>query len=401
MAAAVPFALAPGLVTAGILNFNTEAGRKLYASATKSVYANPDEQFDGSAEKLGNFLHHISIRAQEFGWGDNGILDIDINVGGLNPNLVNLLTHYGEITVDQVLTHVNAYIGTESRATQDSTMLYHALTKSIDASTMDKVRNKSNEYKVNGRSSGELFLRIIIREVHTDTPATLTNIYRQITDLPNYMKLVSNDITKFNQHVEELEAQLRARGATSTELLTTLFYSYSTVQDEVFTRYIEQRENQYGDGQLITVPQLMNDALTKYRTRVDAKLWEAPTKEQEEITALKTQLVQLKKQQKKTKKSKSNNSDAKNENKAEKKDKKEKHKKPEWMKKKPTKEEIAAGNKKTVDDKEYYWCPHHNAWGRHHPSECKGVGLKPEELKELKAKEVVIAPGNGDDEDEE
>ena len=31
---------------------------------------------------------------------------------------------------------------------------------------------------------------------------------------------------------------------------------------------------------------------------------------------------------------------------------------------------------KTVDDKEFNWCPKHNSWGRHKASECEGRGTQ-------------------------
>ena len=31
---------------------------------------------------------------------------------------------------------------------------------------------------------------------------------------------------------------------------------------------------------------------------------------------------------------------------------------------------------KTVEGKDYHWCPNHNRWTRHRPSECKGIGFK-------------------------
>ena len=46
--------------------------------------------------------------------------------------------------------------------------------------------------------SGELLLRVLIREAHIDTNATLRKIYGQIQDLPNYMAQVNSDIIKFN-----------------------------------------------------------------------------------------------------------------------------------------------------------------------------------------------------------
>ncbi len=33
--------------------------------------------------------------------------------------------------------------------------------------------------------------------------------------------------------------------------------------------------------------------------------------------------------------------------------------------------EKAKGSKKTVNKKEYHWCPHHSAWTRHKPSKCR------------------------------
>ena len=29
----------------------------------------------------------------------------------------------------------------------------------------------------------------------------------------------------------------------------------------------------------------------------------------------------------------------------------------------------------TVEGKEYHWCPDHESWTRHKPSECKGIGF--------------------------
>ena len=30
---------------------------------------------------------------------------------------------------------------------------------------------------------------------------------------------------------------------------------------------------------------------------------------------------------------------------------------------------------KTVEGKDYHWCPDHEMWTRHKPSECKGIGF--------------------------
>ena len=64
-AAPPPFALAPGLVTIGVMDFSTRNGKALYESAIKTIYPT-DELFDGTAEKLSNFLYRVQIRADEY-----------------------------------------------------------------------------------------------------------------------------------------------------------------------------------------------------------------------------------------------------------------------------------------------------------------------------------------------
>ena len=46
--------------------------------------------------------------------------------------------------------------------------------------------------------------------------------------------------------------------------------------------------------------------------------------------------------------------------------------KPAWMRTPPKDGEK---HSKTVKGKEYHWCPHHESWTRHKPSECKGIGF--------------------------
>ena len=41
--------------------------------------------------------------------------------------------------------------------------------------------------------------------------------------------------------------------------------------------------------------------------------------------------------------------------------------KPKWMSKEPKDGKL----KKTVEGKEYHWCEHHRAWGRHQTKDCK------------------------------
>ena len=102
--------------------------------------------------------------------------------------------------------------------------------------------------------------------------------------------------------MEGLIAQLNARGTHSPELLPTLFTAYQVVPDERFVRFIESKENEYDYGATTTAPELMQIALAMYQTRLDTGKWAAPSSEQTEIQALKSELIQLKNQQKKKQK---------------------------------------------------------------------------------------------------
>src|SRR5210317_2200562 len=152
-------------------------------------------------------------------------------------------------------------------------------------------------------------------------------IFVKIRLLPEYLIKLKSDIAKFNLYVEGLIESLEKRGATSTELLGTLFTAYQeSIQDQVFVCYIETIENNHDSGQKITPRDLMNRVFSKYQTRVDSGKWNAPTPEQEQILALKAELKHLKPKPK-AKKEKSEHK------KQEKKKSKEKGKK----KRKPTK----------------------------------------------------------------
>ena len=98
----IVFALSPALVDPGILDYSSSEGKKIYTNATKSLYEDSSEFYDGKANKLASFLHKLRTRADEYGWAE-GILDVDVAAPGAPaPMLVGLLDHYGEVTVEQV-----------------------------------------------------------------------------------------------------------------------------------------------------------------------------------------------------------------------------------------------------------------------------------------------------------
>ena len=125
------FALSPAEAINGVIDYTTNEGRKIYASAIRKV---DEELYDCKQENLFGFLRSVSDRAIEYGWEDNangvGIIHIP------NPNnedqLDNLLTNYGEVSLEAVRAHESTYINGDTREAQNTNMLYKCLMASLN-----------------------------------------------------------------------------------------------------------------------------------------------------------------------------------------------------------------------------------------------------------------------------
>ena len=60
--------------------------------------------------------------------------------------------------------------------------------------------------------SGNLLLKVIIRESHLNTNMTTQSIRRKLGNLDEYIVKIDSDITKFNSYVKLLVNSLTARG---------------------------------------------------------------------------------------------------------------------------------------------------------------------------------------------
>ena len=103
------FFLTPFQATVGVIDYRTSEGRKTYERATKQLDM---EQYDGSPNGMFAFLDNLGRRASEHGWSDIdlGILMIPININDPTSPLVNLLTNYGEINLQQIRDFEASYI---------------------------------------------------------------------------------------------------------------------------------------------------------------------------------------------------------------------------------------------------------------------------------------------------
>ncbi len=69
-----------------------------------------------------------------------------------------------------------------------------------------------DDYTIDEYKSGNLLLKVIIRESHIDTNATTSNIRTKLSSLDTYIHTIGQDITKFNGYVKLLIDSLQARG---------------------------------------------------------------------------------------------------------------------------------------------------------------------------------------------
>jgi hypothetical protein len=128
---------------------------------------------------------------------------------------------------------------------------------SISKTGKDKVTIWAEQHAVQGLSSGNLLLKIIIRESQLDTNATTSSIRTKLASLDLYIVTIGCNITKFNGHVKLLTDQLSARGQTTNDLLVFLFKGHGAVPDMEFKNYIQRKKENHKEGDSMTPEKLM------------------------------------------------------------------------------------------------------------------------------------------------
>ncbi len=377
------FSLTPALANPDVLDYSTREGQNIYRAATAPL-ASP---FNVEPGELSIFLDQLMDRASECGWAD--VLDIPDDLeNDPDGEASSILLRYGVITLENVIEHAETYIDQETRQAQNSAQLYKCIMDSLTNEGRSKIMLFSDDYTVEGIKSGAALLRVVIRESHIDTNATVRSIREQLSSLDIYMQSVSSDIEKFNLHVRSLLDKLQARGKATEDLLPNLFKGYKAASDRAFVEYIMRKEEDYDesiDEEAISYNKLMSLALNRYKVLKEKGRWNAPTDEQKKILALEAKLDKMSKSKASgnkppEKKEKPTNEGSKTNNKKA----QPNREKPQWMSVPPKEGEPKT---KEIDGKVYHWCPKHDAWTRHTPQECKGKGYKIQKMNPPKVDE--------------
>ena len=118
------FALGPGR-SHTVLNYddpNTGATTtKLYNKAISPL----EEKFDGEADNLAAFLASVCDRARRFNW--QRLITVPIDDGTTR----NILTHYGQVSLENTRTHTATYVNMPTRDAQDNNTFYYFLSDSL------------------------------------------------------------------------------------------------------------------------------------------------------------------------------------------------------------------------------------------------------------------------------
>lgn len=361
------FALTPARAVGGYIDYTSRHGQRLYESSTAKLGID----FDCSSVSLRDFVGLADKRAIECNWKMSTLITVD----GVQHDLFE---QYGFLTTDHIRAHVNTYVGTHTRHAQNAFQMAECFDKTLTESARTRVTTRKEEYTINGMVDGLLFFKAIIKTASIDTRATTTTLRNKLASLDHHMQEVSSNIRTFIVDVKSWQQNLLARGETTNDLMVNVFRGLKACSDANFVRYITRKEDDYNEGQDITVDELLDLAGNKYESLIELGDFNQPTDDQKKILALTAQLAKIDKGGAK----KTNNKEGNSKKKGKKpfdskstKSNKDKSKSssgskvnyPEWKTKPPSASEPKT---KVVKDRTYHWCKYHNLWTAHAPSDC-------------------------------
>ena len=185
------FTLGPGQSHA-ILHFddsNTGAtATKLYNKAIAPLEA----KFDGEADNLAVFLASMCDRARRFNW--HWLITVPIDDGTTQ----NLLTHYGQVSLDNTRAHTATYVNTTTRDAQDNDMFYYFLADSLSNEFHTSVLWYTDTCTVTNIPVASALLKQIIIITSVDNPTSTMHIREMLIESKQKLLLLKENITEFN-----------------------------------------------------------------------------------------------------------------------------------------------------------------------------------------------------------
>ncbi len=135
------FALSPALINQEPINYLTPEGIKLWRGAIKPL---AKELFTLEAHRFKLFLSTLTEQTMVYSW--ENILNILVNAAVQGRPTCSLLTHYGQVMLQQVKDHATTYLNAQTRAAQNNLLLYTCLATSIALETKAKAMIFHQDY---------------------------------------------------------------------------------------------------------------------------------------------------------------------------------------------------------------------------------------------------------------
>jgi hypothetical protein len=255
---------------AAYFTYDSAREQKYFGKATEPM----ETKYDGSAKGLVMFITKVEQKAELFGW--EPILTIPTAMMG---NL-SLLDNYGQITLADIKAHAVTYMNAESRHRQDSFHLKAFLGASLNDAFMMRVLAHKNQYLVGGIQHGPSLFRVILSLVGLHTKATVAVINASLRRLPMKMEEFGSDIVTFNEYVVNQCSELTARGKVAQDLVSLLFEAYNTASNDQFRTYMSQKWQNILDGTTceLTAYEVMSMAEEYYKHRMTTGEWKEDRK---------------------------------------------------------------------------------------------------------------------------
>ncbi len=165
------FALSPALINLGPIDYSTTEGIKLWRGAVEPL---AKELFTLEPHQFKLFLLTLTKRTMVYGW--ENIINILVDVAVQGGPTHSLLTHYGQVTLQQVKDHAATYINAQTRVAQNNILLYTCLAASISPETKAKAMIFHTDYHEGQTLIGAAYLKILIQEANVDTRSTVMHI---------------------------------------------------------------------------------------------------------------------------------------------------------------------------------------------------------------------------------
>ena len=147
-----------------------------------------EEKFDREVDILAVFLMSVRDRARRFNW--HLLITVPIEDGTTR----NLLTHYGQVSLDNTRAHAITYVNTPTRDTQDNDMFYYFLADSLTNEFYTMVQLYADIYTITNVPVASSLLKQIIILNRVDILASTMHIREMLIESKRKLLLLKGNI---------------------------------------------------------------------------------------------------------------------------------------------------------------------------------------------------------------